>query len=141
MPLNQIPYPVPSNIRDLLMVRLSERGIDKLTSEQRAHVRNLVAEVYAGGYADGRIAEHSFASLDRQLSTRPEPAPEPEVTHRWQTVRVTGAGQYHDGSDFDARGFEAEIVLRCTCGTRATVRVEPTGLTFPPCPDSPEVRS
>lgn len=141
MPQN-VPYPIPTNVRDLLIVRLSEPGIDKLTSDQRAHVRNLVAEVYAGGYTDGRIAEHTFALLDQQLAAVPE---DPEQTHRWQTIRIVGplglSEHMRDPDDDVQVASTGTIRLRCTCGTWCTLAVELNGLTLPPCPESPEARS
>jgi hypothetical protein len=68
-----IPFPMPTAMRDTVNIKLGDREMSKLDSDARFIVRTLVAEAYARGFQDGRIDEHLSAAVERDIRASTEP--------------------------------------------------------------------
>lgn len=138
------PHPMPASLRDSLLNDLSHPAFRAIPAETRSRVRNIAVEAYGEGFSDGAYTNHvfteqerHFAEADRAEPVTDESKPEdPTQTHVWQTLRVIDVGRFYDADDVDARGYEATVVLRCSCGARVRPSFAGSGLTLPPCPEA-----
>lgn len=68
-----IPYPMPTTLRDNVNITLGNREMTGLGVEGRFAVRRLVAEAYARGFFDGSVDALAADRVDRQVEEEKKP--------------------------------------------------------------------